>query len=297
MRKIEDIKNILIIGCGTLGLRIGLRFAMDGFNVRLYDLTDKSLTRALNWQRSILEKLVKKGLHTEGVETVMQRLTTTTDREEAVRDIDLVSESVFEDIGVKKSLYSDFALLFEEKTIVTTNTSYLLPSMFAEETGCPERFCAFHFHDVFTMNVVDIMPHPTTADWVVDLLMNIGKKIHQTPVLIQKENQGYIFNQMLMAIVGSAMDLRIRDVASIQDIDRSWMGNFKTNLGPFGILDQIGLDTAWKVSKNAKDARSQRSLAFLQTYLDEGKLGFKSGEGFYKYPNPEYLNKGFLENE
>ncbi len=297
MRKIEDIKNVLIIGCGTLGLRIGLRFAMDGFNVRLYDLADTSLTRALAWQRSILEKLVKKGLHTEGVETVMERLSTTTDREEAVRDIDLVSESVFEDIGVKKSLYSDFSLLFEEKTIVTTNTSYLLPSMFAEETGCPERFCAFHFHDVFTMNVVDIMPHPTTADWVVELLMQIGKKIHQTPVLIQKENQGYIFNQMLMAIVGSAMDLRIRDVASIQDIDRSWMGNFKTNLGPFGILDQIGLDTAWKVSKNAKDARSQRSLAFLQTYLDEGKLGFKSGEGFYKYPNPEYLNKDFLENE
>ncbi len=297
MRKIEDIKNVLIIGCGTLGLRIGLRFAMDGFNVRLYDLADTSLTRALAWQRSILEKLVKKGLHTEGVETVMERLSTTTDREEAVRDIDLVSESVFEDIGVKKSLYSDFSLLFEEKTIVTTNTSYLLPSMFAEETGCPERFCAFHFHDVFTMNVVDIMPHPTTAYWVVELLMQIGKKIHQRPVLIQKENQGYIFNQMLMAIVGSAMDLRIRDVASIQDIDRSWMGNFKTNLGPFGILDQIGLDTAWKVSKNAKDARSQRSLAFLQTYLDEGKLGFKSGEGFYKYPNPEYLNKDFLENE
>ena len=297
MRKIEDIKNVLIIGCGTLGLRIGLRFAMDGFNVRLYDLTDKALTRATTWQRGILEKIVKKGGHTEGVEIVMSRITTTTDREEAVRDIDLVSESVFEDIGVKKSLYSDFALLFEEKTIVTTNTSYLLPSMFAEDTGCPERFCAFHFHDVFTMNVVDVMPHPTTADWVIDLLMQIGKKIHQTPVLIQKENHGYIFNQMLMAIVGSAMDLRIRDVASIQDIDRSWMGNFKTNLGPFGILDQIGLDTAWHVSKNAKDAKSQRSLAFLQTYIDEGKLGFKTGEGFYKYPNPEYLNKNFLDIE
>jgi 3-hydroxybutyryl-CoA dehydrogenase len=297
MRKIEDIKNILIIGCGTLGLRIGLRFAMDGFNVRLYDLTEESLTRATTWQRSIVEKLIKKGVYTEGSsEDVMSRIETTTDRAEAVRDIDLVSESVFEDIGVKKSLYSDFALLFEEKTIVTTNTSYLLPSMFAEETGCPERFCAFHFHDVFTMNVVDIMPHPTTSDWVVDLLMELGKKIKQTPVLIQKENQGYIFNQMLMAVVGSAMDLRIRDVASIQDIDRSWMGNFKTPIGPFGILDQIGLDTAWKVSKNAKDARSQRSLAFLQTFIDEGKLGFKTGEGFYKYPNPEFTHKNFLEN-
>jgi 3-hydroxybutyryl-CoA dehydrogenase len=295
MRKLEDIKNVLIIGCGTLGLRIGLRFAMDGFNVRLYDVSEKSLTRALTWQRSILEKLVKKGLYTEGSESVMSRIETTTDPKAAVLDIDLVSESVFEDIGVKKQLYTDFSLLFEEKTIVTTNTSYLLPSMFAEESRRPERFCAFHFHDVFTMNVVDIMPHPTTADWVVDLLMQLGKKINQTPVLVQKENQGYIFNQMLMAIVGSAMDLRIRDVASIQDIDRSWMGNFKTNLGPFGILDQIGLDTAWHVSKNAKDAKSQRSLAFLQTYIDEGKLGVKSGEGFYKYPRPEYLNKDFIQ--
>jgi 3-hydroxybutyryl-CoA dehydrogenase len=298
MRKIEDIKNILIIGCGTLGLRIGLRFAMDGFNVRMYDVSDASLARATAWQRSIIQKLVKKGLYTEGSsEDVMSRIETTTDPKAAVVDIDLVSESVFEDIGVKTQLYRDFAPLFEEKTIVTTNTSYLLPSMFAEETGCSDRFCAFHFHDVFTMNVVDIMPHPTTADWVVDLLMSLGKRINQTPVLIQKENQGYIFNQMLMAIVGSAMDLRIRDVASIQDIDRSWMGNFKTNLGPFGILDQIGLDTAWKVSKNAKDAKSQRSLAFLQTYIDEGKLGFKSGEGFYKYPNPEYLSKDFLNKE
>ncbi len=297
MRQLEDIKKILIIGCGTLGLRIGLRFAMDGFNVRLYDVNEASLTRATAWQRSILEKMIKKGLYTEGSETVMSRIETTTDPTAAVLDIDLVSESVFEDISVKRRLYSDFALLFEEKTIVTTNTSYLLPSMFAEETGCPERFCAFHFHDVFTMNVVDIMPHPTTADWVVDLLMALGKKIHQTPVLIQKENNGYIFNQMLMSIVGSAMDLKIRDVASIQDIDRSWMGNFKTNIGPFGILDQIGLDTAWKVSKNAKDSRSQRSLAFLQTYIDEGKLGVKSGEGFYKYPRPEYLNRDFVEKE
>jgi 3-hydroxybutyryl-CoA dehydrogenase len=295
MRKIEDIKNILIIGCGTLGLRIGLRFAMDGFNVRMYDMSDKSLAKALVWQRSILEKIVKKGGHTEGVETVMERIETTTDPKEAVLDIDLVSESVFEDIGVKTQLYRDFAPYFEEKTIITTNTSYLLPSMFAEATGNPAQFCAFHFHDVFTMNVVDIMPHPTTADWVIELLMQVGRKIHQTPVLIQKENHGYIFNQMLMSIVGSAMDLRIREVASIQDIDRSWMGNFKTPLGPFGILDQIGLDTAWRVSQNAKDAKSQRSLAFLQTYIDEGKLGVKTGEGFYKYPRPEYLNKDFIE--
>ena len=294
MRQLEDIKNILIIGCGTLGLRIGLRCAMDGYNVRMFDINEAGLLKSLAIQRKILGKLVEKGLHTEGVETVMSRITTTTNRTEAVKNIDLVSESVTENVDIKRQVYRDFAPLFEAKTIVTTNTSYLLPSMFAEDTGCPDRFCALHFHDVFTMNVVDIMPHEGTSTWIIDVLMAFGKKIHQIPVLIQSENNGYIFNQMLVSIIGSAMDLRIRGVATIQDIDRSWMGNFKTPIGPFGILDQIGLDTAWHVSHNAKDAKSQRSAAFLKPFLEQGKLGLKAGEGFYKYPNPEYLAADFL---
>ena len=296
MLKVSNIKNILIIGSGTLGLRIGLRCAIDGFNVRFYDITESSLQKALITQGKLLGSLVKRGLITEGdAQAAQARITITTDKNEAVKDIHLVSESVTEDMVIKKQLYQDFSQLFENQTIVTTNTSYLLPTMFAEDSGCPERFCAWHFHDVFTMNVVDIMPHPDTEGWVIDLLMDLSKKIHQIPVLIQKENPGYIFNQMLMALLGSAGDLLARGVANIQDIDKSWMGNTKMTLGPFGILDQIGLETAWHVTKGRNDSRSLRFAEVLKKYVDEGKLGVKTGEGFYKYPNPEYQQEGFAE--
>ena len=168
MKKVEDIKNILIIGCGTLGLRIGLRCAMDGFNVKMYDLTDEALMKARSIQGKLLKSFVKNDKMTEEeAEATMKRLLMTTDKAEAVKNIDLVSESVTENLALKKKMYADFAPLFEPQTLLTTNTSYLLPSQFAAETGRPERFCALHFHDVFTMNVVDVMPHPDTEGWFV----------------------------------------------------------------------------------------------------------------------------------
>ncbi len=295
MKELKDIKNILIIGCGTLGLRIGLRCAMDGFNVRMYDISDESLQRARSVQNKLLRSFVKKGIITEGAaDATLSRITTTTDKAEAVKSIDLVSESVTEDLVLKKQVYTDFASLWEEKTVLTTNTSYLLPSWIAEATGRAGRFCAFHFHDVFTMTVVDIMPHPDTEGWVIDLLMDFGKAIHQIPVIIKKENPGYLFNQILMAVLGAAGDLHTRDIASIQDIDRSWMGNFRSAMGPFGMLDTIGLETAWQIVKTRSDNKSVRFATLLKQYIDEGKLGVKSGEGFYKYPNPEFAQPEFL---
>jgi 3-hydroxybutyryl-CoA dehydrogenase len=295
MKDVKDIKNVLIIGCGTLGLRIGLRCALDGCNVRMYDISDKILQRALATQEKLLSAFIKRGTITlSQSEGAKERITTTTDMEKAVKNIDLVSESVTEDIELKKKVYQSFAPLFEKHTVVTTNTSYLLASMLAEDTGCAERFCAFHFHDVFLMNVVDIMPHPNTEGWVCDLLMAFGKKINQIPVFIKNENHGYIFNQMLLALLGSAGDLVTRSVSSIQDVDRSWMGNTKMHIGPYGMLDQIGLDTAWHIVNARKDPKSMRFAAFLKTYVDEGKFGIKAGEGFYKYPNPEYLQADFI---
>ena len=166
--------------------------------------------------------------------------------------------------------------------------------MFAEHSGRPGKFCAFHFHDVFVANVVDIMPHVGTEPWIIDLLFDLGKRLNQTPVHIKQESQGYLFNFILMHILTSAGSLLSRDIGSIHDIDRSWMGNFNMPVGPFGMLDQIGLDTAWHVAKNTGTGRSKEFADLLQTYIDSGKLGIKTGEGFYKYPNPEYQNPDFV---
>ncbi len=296
MKKIEDIKTILIIGCGTLGLRIGLRCALDGFEVKMYDISEKALKTALSIQEKLLKSMLKKGHITEGVvQEVQNRISITTDKKEAVKNVDLVSESVTEDHALKLKVYAEFSELFDNQTIITTNTSYLLPSTFAEASGAPERFCAWHFHDVFTMSVVDIMPHPQTDPSVSELLMALSRKIHQIPVFIQQENNGYIFNQMLLALLGSAGDLVARGIATYEDVDRSWMGNTKMAIGPFGMMDSIGLDTAWHVVSVRRDSRSVRFAEILKKLVDEGKLGIKSGSGFYSYPNPAFLEKGFAE--
>jgi len=295
MKKLKDIHNVLILGSGTLGLRIGLACALNNYKVTIYDIDEKAFASAKKIQGNLLKILVKAQTYTqEQADTAVKNILFTTDAKEASKDIDLVSESVTENIDIKKKVWQQFGKLCPSKTIFTTNTSSLLPSLYAEDTGRPNLFCAFHFHDVFYANVVDIMPNSQTEAWLVSLLQDFGKSIQQTPVVVKKESPAYIFNAMLIALISAAGALVTYDVASIEDVDRSWMGNFKMTRGPFGIIDEIGLDTAWHVTAPKKDKKSKRFAALLKTYIDQGKLGRKTGEGFYKYPHPRFLEADFI---
>jgi 3-hydroxybutyryl-CoA dehydrogenase len=293
--KLSDIKKVLILGSGTLGLRIGLQSALSGFETTVYDIHEETFLCAKKIQASILNNLIERNIISSAeAENAKKRITFTTDAVAAAADADIVSESVVEDLAIKKKVWAQFAALSPQHTVFTTNTSYLMPSQFAAETGRPELFCAFHFHDVFFANVVDIMPHPTTAKWVIDLLMEMGRKLNQTPVFVKKESPGYIFNAMLVALIGAAGALVTYDIASIEDVDRSWMGNFKMDRGPFGILDVIGLETVWHITNAMPDTKSKKFAALLKTYVDAGKLGVKTGEGFYKYPKPVFQEIDFI---
>jgi len=295
-RKLSDIQHVLILGSGTLGLRIGLQSALSGFDTTIYDIHEQALNSAKKIQGKILNGLIKEEkISAEEAEASKARISFTTDIQSAAPQADFVSESVTEDVELKKKVWAELAPLWKKEAVLTTNTSYLLPSMFAEESGMPERFCAFHFHDVFWANVVDIMPHPGTEEWIIGLLKEMGLKLNQTPVIVSKESPGYIFNAMLMAFIGAAGALLTNEVATVEDIDRSWMGNFKMQTGPFGIIDSVGLDTAWHVTISLKDNQSQRFAKLLKSYIDQGKLGVKTGEGFYKYPKPAYVEEDFVK--
>jgi 3-hydroxybutyryl-CoA dehydrogenase len=291
-----NINKICILGAGTLGSRVALQSAISEYEVSVYDINQESLDFSLKMMQKILHQLKKANEITEENATAaLARITFTLDPLAAVADADLINESVTEDPELKKKVWKQFGEIAPEKTIFTTNTSYLLPSMFASASGRPARFCAFHFHDVFFSRVVDIMPHPGTDPDLIPLLEVLGRRLNQVPVLVKKENPGYIFNTMLMALIGAAGKLKTRDVAEIEDIDKSWMVNFHMPMGPFGILDSIGLETAWHVTHNMADTASQAFAKLLKTYIDQGKLGEKTGEGFYKYPNPSYRDPSFVE--
>ena len=290
MKELKDIKNVLILGSGTLGLRIALANVLNGYKVTVYDIREEAFIQAKRIQAEVLKYLMDKEVITqEMAEIGLQNQTFTTDAKAAAANADLVSESVTEDLELKKKVWTQFGELCPKDTIFTTNTSYLIPSLFASATGRPNLFCALHFHDVFYANVVDIMPNPQTEKWIIPLLKEYGESIQQTPVIMTRENPGYIFNAMLMALIGAAGALVTYDVASIEDVDRSWMGNFKMPMGPFGILDEIGLDTAWHVTSSLKDEKSKRFVKLLKEYIDTGKLGKKVGKGFYVYPNPRFF--------
>lgn len=293
--KLDDIQKVLILGAGTLGLRVGLQCALSGMETVIYEINEKATAQAIKVQDKLLKSQVSKGQITqEEAEAAKALISFTNDPVTAADNVDFVNESVTEDLELKKKVWAQFGELCPPKTLFTTNTSYLLPSQFAEATGRPERFCAFHFHDVFWANVVDIMPHPGTEPWIIPLLTDLGWKLKQTPVVVRKESPGYIFNAMLLALIGAAGALVTHEVADFRDVDRSWMGNFKMDVGPFGILDSVGLETAWHIVKGRKDSKSVRFAELLKTYIDAGKLGLKTGEGFYTYPDPEFQRPGFV---
>jgi 3-hydroxybutyryl-CoA dehydrogenase len=161
--------------------------------------------------------------------------------------------------------------------------------MFAAATGRPDRLASLHFHQpVWSANVVDVMPHPGTSPATVETLLGFAARIGQVPVHLLRESPGYVFNAMYNALNREAITLAANGVASIEDIDRAWTTVTKMPNGPFGMLDHVGIDTAWHITdywaRALGDAQLIRNAAFLKGYLDQGRAGVKTGKGFYDYP-------------
>jgi 3-hydroxybutyryl-CoA dehydrogenase len=297
--KIGDIKRVLILGAGTMGQQIGFQCAMHGYDVVYYDLSQDILDKALRRIAKLGSWYTSMGrLTEEELQHALSRISATPDPEKAAQDADLISESVPEDPELKGKVFAQFHKLCPERTIFTTNSSMLVPSMFAKSTGRPEKLAALHFHDVRSTNVVDVMPHPGTASEVTQLVHDFAVSIGQIVIMLHRENSGYVFNTMLSSLFSSALTLASRNVSSIEDIDRSWMGVMHTAMGPFGIMDQVGLSTVWIITdywaKKTGDAQAQANADFLKQYVDKGQLGFKTNQGFYSYPNPAYTDQKFL---
>jgi len=300
--KVEEIKKILVIGSGTMGQQIGFVCAMNGYDVALYDLSEELLVKAMARIRKMAHGYVNAGrLSQMEADTAISRISQSNDPEKAGHGADFISESIPEDPVLKGEVFALFNRICPDHAIFTTNTSTLVPSMFAEATGRPDRFAAFHFHDVRFTNLVDIMPHPGTSEATVKLIEDFACRIGQNPITLKRESSGYVFNAMLSALLDSAETLAANEVSSVEDIDRSWMAVFHMPIGPFGIIDSIGLETVWKVSDfwatKLNHAQFRKNADFIKRYIDQGQLGTKSGEGFYKYPDPEYRKADFTTNK
>ncbi len=295
-----DIKTVLILGAGTMGLQIGIQCAASGFEVTIFDPFEAALGAAQQRAGKLANRLAAcNRFSKDRAEAALTRMTFTSDPSAAGKDADLINESVPEDPTLKANVFAQFNGICPDHTIFTTNTSTLVPSMIAEATGRPDRFCALHFHDCQVTNVVDIMPHPGTSHATLETVRKFCTAIDQFPIELKKEQHGYVFNTMLSEWMASALTLASKEVAAVEDIDRSWMGIMRSMTGPFGIMDAIGLETVYKVTdywaEAKQDPQARQNAAFLKAYVDRGDLGIKTGKGFYSYPEPEFLSPDFLK--
>jgi len=294
------LKNITIAGGGTLGSQVAWQTAFHGYNVTVYDAFEKGIESCKKSHQQYGGLFLKSlGASEKQIEETHTRLKYTTDLAEALKDADLLSESVPEDPEIKADFYAKASKVAPEKTIFTTNSSTLLPRDFLDFVDRPEKFLALHFANlIWQNNIGEVMCHKETDTEVADTVTEFARSIGMVPIRLNREWNGYVLNSILGPMLSSAMTLVERGVASFEDVDKTMMvSGFET--GPFTILDIIGLETAYNVEKywgdRLKDDQRLANAKFVkENFIDKGKLGLKTGEGFYKYPNPKFKDPDFL---
>lgn len=297
-----EYTNILIAGSGVLGSQIAFQTAFHGFAVTVYDINDEALNRA----KDRIEQLkplyqADLGATDEALEAAMSRFTFQSDLALAAANADLVIESVPESLEIKIDFYQKLAQAAPAHTIFATNSSTLLPSQFAHATGRPEQFLALHFaNEIWKNNTAEIMKHATTDEHVFNDVVAFAKQIGMVALPLQKEQAGYIVNSLLVPLLSSAQKLLVTGIADIETIDKTWMVATGAPVGPFGMLDIVGINTAYHIARtraeHTGDEAYQAVADLLKNdYVNPGKLGKATGEGFYTYPNPSYLEPGFLK--
>lgn len=290
------LQRVLIVGAGTMGRQIAVSCRLAGLDVVLYDANPHALDQA-----SREAELRATGFQPDPIAQarrmrILSQLRVTTDPRAAAADIDLLIEAVPEKLPLKREVFRQFHAVAPPRALFATNTSTLLPSAMAEATGRPAQFAAMHFN--LERDLVELMPHAGTAPDTVDRLQAFCRRIGHVAVVCRCEFPGYVFNNLLMVLNGTAIALAAQGVATVEDIDRAWMQAMRMEIGPFGVLDGIGLDTAYRVTEVraqlTRDPQGLKNAEFLKRYVDAGRLGVKTQAGFYDYPDPAYQRPEFL---
>lgn len=208
---------------------------------------------------------------------------------EALKGADVVIESMSENPQAKVEIYEKMRDLLDEKTLLLTNTSTLLPSMFAEHTGRPDRYLALHFaNSIWKNNTAEVMGHAGTSPESFRKTVEFAQELQMVPLQLHKEQPGYILNSLLVPFLNAAEMLWAEGVSDPETIDKTWQLGTGAPVGPFKILDIVGLETAYNiVSLNPESKKEgstmQKIAALLKEKIDKGEKGINAGKGFYTY--------------
>lgn len=291
-------QNITIAGTGVLGSQIAYQAALNGFNVTAYDLdVNAAKKRVLTLKDSYKQDL---DLTDEDFQAGLNNLTFTTDLAAAVKDADYVIEALPEKLDLKEEFYKQLSKLAPDKTIFASNSSTMVPSQLVKFADRPTKYLHMHFaNKIWKCNVAEIMGTDQTDPAVYQEVVDFAKAIKMVPIEIHKEQPGYVLNALLIPFVVSAMSLWVKGVADPETVDKDWMISTGAPVGPFMMLDDVGLRTTWNIVSGLYATQHKelfKQIADkLKEKIDAGQEGLKSGEGFYKYPHPAFEDPDFLK--
>ena len=282
-----DITNVTVLGTGVLGSQIAFQTAYSGFQVTAYDISDEALAKAKERFEGLIDAYRADGVEgaSEGKgEQALERIRYSADLADAVKDADLVIEAVPEVLAIKQQTYEKLAAVAPEKTIFASNSSTLALSDLKDFTGRPAKFIGLHFaNQVWKFNTGEVMATTDTDPAVFDELLAFAAEIGMVPIPIRKEKPGWLLNSLLVPFLDAAQELAFGGYAEPADIDNVWRIATGAPKGPFQILDIIGLTTPYNISVNGDEHHQQIAAWLKENYIDKGKLGIATGEGFYTY--------------
>lgn len=316
--RIEGVRRVTVAGGGTQGSQIASQIAYKGYDVTVWVRSEESVGRArprfdrvrgqyldaLEGMRDGSAEAYCRGLSDKRdlsdaeidelkalAEERLGAIRFVVDYDEAFGDADVVVECINENPAEKTAFYTELAKHLSERTVLLTDSSTMLPSMFADATGRPDRFMSFHFaNQIWRNNITELMRQDRTSDETFELAKQFAAAIGMIGLPLNKEQPGYILNTLLIPWLKAAVGLVANGVADVETVDKTWVlaTGADPMQGPFRKLDRIGLPLAWKImsmdpAASDPDSTIAKSVALLKEYIDAGKTGAAAGEGFYKY--------------
>lgn len=286
--KIDDVKNICVVGAGNMGHQIALVCAIAGYRVKCTDVIPEVLKKADDFASSYLAGRVQKGKMEEGqAREVRERVSFTPSLKEAAQDADYVIEAVLERLELKRRVFAELDELAPPHAVLATNSSMIVSSKIADATKRPAQVCNLHFFNpALVMRLVEVVQGPHVAEETAQLSMRLCEKIGKTPILIKKEVRGFVLNRIFSAIWREATWMLEMGVASFEDIDKACELGAGHPMGPFRLSDLTGLDLSYDIAMEMFQETGDREnlpCPHLVRLVSQGHLGQKTGKGWYDY--------------
>ena len=296
------MRKIAVIGAGTMGNGIAHTFAQSGYEVSLIDVSADSLERGMNTIEKNLDRMLKREKISEAdKQNTLDKITTYTSMNDGVSDVDLVVEAATENMDIKLKIFSQLDEVCGENVILASNTSSISITKIASVTNRPDKVIGMHFmNPVPVMKLVEIIRGYATSDDVTDQIMQLSRDLKKSPVEVN-DYPGFVANRILMPMINEAVYTLYEGVAGVEEIDTVMMLGMAHPMGPLHLADFIGLDVCLSILEVLNDGFGNPKYApcpLLVNMVTAGKLGLKSGEGFYDYsegPKNKKLSKQFMK--